>query len=74
MLFITYDIALAAAVSNRVIVPHQGHIVESGASRAVFDAPTHPYTKRLLLHLTGSMREETGRRTFAGRGELHMPG
>jgi peptide/nickel transport system ATP-binding protein len=74
MLFITHDIALAAAVSDRVIVLHQGRIVESGTSRTVFDTPTHPYTQRLLLHLTGPMREETGRRTFAERGELHMPG
>jgi peptide/nickel transport system ATP-binding protein len=72
MLFITHDIALAAAVSDRVIVLHHGRIVESGAARTVFDAPTHPYTRRLLLHLTGSMTEETSRRTLAGRGELHM--
>jgi peptide/nickel transport system ATP-binding protein len=74
MLFITHDIALAAAVSDRVIVLHQGRIVESGTSRAVFDTPTHPYTQRLLLHRTESMRQETGRRAFADRGELHMPG
>jgi peptide/nickel transport system ATP-binding protein len=49
MLFITHDIALAAAVSNRVIVLHQGRIVEAGTSRAVFNAPTHPYTRRLVL-------------------------
>ena len=57
MLFITHDIALAAAVSNRVIVLHQGRIVEAGTSRAVFNAPTHPYTRRLVpqgeLHMPG---------------------
>jgi peptide/nickel transport system ATP-binding protein len=74
MLFITHDIALAAAVSDRVIVLHQGRIVESGTSRTVFDTPTHPYTQRLLLHLDGSMREENGCRGFAERGELQMPG
>jgi peptide/nickel transport system ATP-binding protein len=74
MLFITHDITLAAAVSSRVIVLHQGRIVESGTSRTVFVTPTHPYTQQLVRHLTESMREQTGRRTFAETGELHMPG
>jgi len=72
LLFITHDIALAAAVSDRVIVLHQGRIVESGISRTVFAAPAHPYTRRLVVHLTGPATEQTGRRAVAGRGELHM--
>jgi len=59
-------------VSDRVIVLHQGRIVESGISRTVFAAPAHPYTRRLVVHLTGPMTEQTGRRAVAGRGELHM--
>jgi peptide/nickel transport system ATP-binding protein len=74
MLFITHDVALAAAVSNRVIVLHQGRIVESGTSRTVFDAPTHPYTHRLLLYPTVSMRGDAGQRTLTEKGGLHMPG
>jgi len=70
MLFITHDIALAGALSDRVIVLHQGRIVESGTSRAVFDAPTHPYTRRLML--TDSMRGQTTLPTPAERGELPM--
>jgi peptide/nickel transport system ATP-binding protein len=65
MLFITHDVALAAALSNRVIVLHRGRIVESGTSRTVFDAPTHPYTHRLLLSAGPTPTE---------RGELHMRG
>jgi peptide/nickel transport system ATP-binding protein len=63
MLFITHDVALAAALSHRVIVLHRGRIVESGTSRSVFDAPTHPYSRRLLA-----------RSLFTEKGGLHMPG
>jgi peptide/nickel transport system ATP-binding protein len=74
MLFITHDVALAAALSNRVIVLHRGRIVESGTCRTVFDAPTHPYTHRLLLHPNVSRREDADQRIFTEKGGLHMPG
>jgi peptide/nickel transport system ATP-binding protein len=74
MLFITHDVALAAALSHRVIVLHRGRIVESGTSRSVFDAPTHPYSRRLLAHPTVSRREDADRGPFTEKGGLHMPG
>jgi ABC-type dipeptide/oligopeptide/nickel transport system ATPase component len=47
-LLITHDMLLARAISSRVAVMHQGCVVEAGATAAVLNQPTHPYTQRLV--------------------------
>ncbi len=48
MLFITHDLNVVRRFADRVIVMTQGTPVEEGLTQAVFDAPQHPYTQRLL--------------------------
>jgi peptide/nickel transport system ATP-binding protein len=48
VLFITHDLALAAAVAERVVVMRQGGIREQGATAEVFGAPRDDYTRTLL--------------------------
>ncbi len=48
MLFISHDMAVVERVSHRVAVMYLGQIVEIGPRRAVFTAPAHAYTERLL--------------------------
>jgi peptide/nickel transport system ATP-binding protein len=48
LLFITHDLAVVATVCDRVLVMHEGGIVESGSTREVLTAPKHEYTQRLL--------------------------
>ncbi|MGW4370922.1 dipeptide ABC transporter ATP-binding protein [Nocardia takedensis] len=48
VLLITHDLAIAAERADRVIVLHEGLIVESGPSSTVLSKPRHPYTRRLL--------------------------
>jgi peptide/nickel transport system ATP-binding protein len=48
ILFITHDLASAAAIADRVLTLYAGRIVESGTRAAVLFAPAHPYTKLLL--------------------------
>jgi peptide/nickel transport system ATP-binding protein len=48
ILFVTHDLSLGNYVSDRVVILYKGRVVESGATRAVFDDPLHPYTRDLL--------------------------
>jgi peptide/nickel transport system ATP-binding protein len=46
--FITHDLAVVRQVVERVYVLYRGEIVESGSVDKVLDAPSHPYTARLV--------------------------
>ena len=46
-LFISHDLAVVEAVSDRIAVLYFGRIVETGRTRDVFRAPRHPYTALL---------------------------
>ncbi|MFD5644966.1 ABC transporter ATP-binding protein, partial [Streptomyces anulatus] len=48
LLFVTHDLDLAAALSDRVYVMYAGRIVESGPANDLFAHPRHPYTAALL--------------------------
>ncbi|GJD61472.1 ABC transporter ATP-binding protein [Methylobacterium frigidaeris] len=47
-LFISHDMAVVERVSHRVAVMYLGEIVEIGPRAAIFGAPQHPYTKKLI--------------------------
>ncbi len=47
-ILITHDLDLAKTLSDRVAILKSGRIVEQGATRSVFRAPSDAYTKRLL--------------------------
>lgn len=48
LVFITHDLDLAAAATDRIAVMYAGRIVEHGPSKAVTTRPRHPYTAALL--------------------------
>lgn len=47
-LFITHDLNVVYQICDRVLVMHQGQIVEQNTVDALFAQPQHPYTKELL--------------------------
>ncbi|GAW35863.1 putative D,D-dipeptide transport ATP-binding protein DdpF [Roseovarius sp. A-2] len=46
-LFITHDLAVVEAVSDRILVLYFGAVVEVGRADSIFANPRHPYTKLL---------------------------
>ncbi|TCL81258.1 MULTISPECIES: ABC transporter ATP-binding protein [unclassified Curtobacterium] len=50
-LFISHDLAVVGALSDRIAVLYRGDLVEVGTTAQVLGAPQHPYTQRLLASL-----------------------
>jgi microcin C transport system ATP-binding protein len=48
LLFITHDLGIVRKIADRVCVMKDGAIVETGTVGAVFAAPRHDYTRKLL--------------------------
>ncbi len=56
-ILITHDLGVVAEVADRVLVMHEGQIVERGSLEDIFYSPKEPYTRQLLeavLRLDGA--------------------
>jgi ABC-type microcin C transport system duplicated ATPase subunit YejF len=56
-LFISHDLAVVKYMADDMLVMHDGQIVERGTAEAIYEAPQHAYTKKLLRSIP------TGRRS-----------
>lgn len=48
ILFISHDLGAVLEICDRVLVLHQGRIVEEASVEELFRSPAHPYTRKLL--------------------------
>ncbi|SDZ49567.1 ATP-binding cassette domain-containing protein [Herbiconiux ginsengi] len=48
VLFITHDLGVARAMCDDIAVMRNGRVIERGTSDRIFDAPSEPYTQRLI--------------------------
>ncbi|KPH98043.1 oligopeptide/dipeptide ABC transporter, ATPase subunit [Actinobacteria bacterium OK074] len=48
MLFIAHNLAVVAAIAQRVVVLYRGRVMETGTTRDVLCRPLHPYTRALI--------------------------
>jgi len=48
-LFISHNLKVVRKISHKIAVMYQGKIVELAPTEEIFNNPTHPYTKELLL-------------------------
>jgi ABC-type dipeptide/oligopeptide/nickel transport system ATPase component len=67
LIFITHNPALLAGFAHRVIVMHEGKIVEDGNCSEVFRLPSHPHTKA-LLHMVRKSEPQVPKSLTAGAG------
>ncbi len=70
-LFISHDLAVVEAVSDRVSVLYFGRVVEMGATTDIFTASRHPYTR--LLARSAPVVGRSLARTEAATAELPDP-
>ena len=66
-ILITHDLGLAAAYCDRVVVMEKGHVVETAASKTIFTAPSHAYTKQADAR-DAAARRDAARPAARGRG------
>jgi peptide/nickel transport system ATP-binding protein len=48
LILISHDLGVLAETCDRIAIMYAGRVVETGPVNSVFEAPQHPYTKRLL--------------------------
>jgi len=70
MLFISHDLSVVEAVSDRVMVMYLGKTMEVAPTAALYDHPAHPYTAALIQAAPGNRH---GQQKIILSGEIPSP-
>ena len=67
MLYVTHDLAVVGEIADRVAIMYAGRIVEAAPRDLAFARPRHPYTRRLIAAVPGSLRDRRRLHGIPGR-------
>jgi len=67
ILYISHDLASIAGICDRVVILHEGQLVESGTTAQVLTTPRHAYTQRLLAAMPKMPQAAVSRAAALGR-------
>ncbi len=71
-MFVTHDLSVVRHISNDIGVMYLGQMVETSPSKALFQAPLHPYTKALLSAIPSTNIHDRRERIVL-KGEITSP-
>lgn len=72
-LFVAHDLGVVQHISDRVAVMYLGRIVEIGDTSAVYQRPSHPYTRTLMDAVPRPDPARRHSRAAVPRGEVPSP-
>ena len=68
LLLISHDLSVVRYICSRVLVMHQGYVVESGLTEEIFTDPQHDYTRTLLAAVPPDDADAPWPPQFSGNG------
>lgn len=71
LLFISHDLAVVRAITERVMVMYLGRVFETGPTSEIWEDPKHPYAKALISAIP--VPDGSGRKPQALTGEVPDP-
>ncbi len=67
VILISHDLNVIAEIADFVVVMQNGHVVETGSVKEIFEAPKHPYTLKLIHSGLSAQSAEHRNKNNAGR-------
>ena len=52
-IFISHDLSVVRYISDRIMVMHEGKIIETGSADKIYEHPENDYTKKLIASIPG---------------------